>query len=417
MSQDENKKSQKDEEEEEPVKCPECKVGAPAWMATFADMATLLMAFFVLILSFAEMNEPKFKQISGSMHNAFGVQRVVPIVEQPMGTTVIDMTFSPSPAPSVTEEMTQETEDREQKDLEIQSKTKESDYDTNEEKEKVQLALAEELARGQVEIVTSGEEIIVQFTAQSAEEKHMPELKKETLDALEKIANVSREIKSELVVHMPSSNGAGNGASQKKDKKAGQDKSDKNTASESQDDITTNDIPPSDSPQETETQAAQEDQQSMRGEQKDELTAKQLTVALKQQIDQGLVNIEKKDGKVIVTIGEGGAFPTGKAELTSQARKLISKISDVAKRDGATIVVKGHTDDVPVIFNERYRDNWDLSTARAVSVIRELSEEKGFSPDQLSAIGYADSRPLVDNKTSGNREKNRRIEIEIEYDK
>jgi len=50
-----------------PEECPPCKSGAPAWMATFADMATLLMAFFVLILSFAEMNVPKFKQISGSL--------------------------------------------------------------------------------------------------------------------------------------------------------------------------------------------------------------------------------------------------------------------------------------------------------------------------------------------------------------
>ena len=70
--------------EEEQEECPKCPpVGAPAWMATFADMATLLMAFFVLILSFAEFNVPKFKQISGSLRNAFGVQKVVPIVEQP----------------------------------------------------------------------------------------------------------------------------------------------------------------------------------------------------------------------------------------------------------------------------------------------------------------------------------------------
>ena len=56
-----------DAEQVEPD-CPKCpKVGAPAWMATFADMATLLMAFFVLILSFAEFNVPKFKQISGSL--------------------------------------------------------------------------------------------------------------------------------------------------------------------------------------------------------------------------------------------------------------------------------------------------------------------------------------------------------------
>ena len=57
-----------EEEEKEEEECPKCPpVGAPAWMATFADMATLLMAFFVLILSFAEFNVPKFKQISGSL--------------------------------------------------------------------------------------------------------------------------------------------------------------------------------------------------------------------------------------------------------------------------------------------------------------------------------------------------------------
>ena len=65
------------------VECPPCKSGAPAWMATFADMATLLMAFFVLLLSFAEMNVPKYKEVSGSMKNAFGVQRIVPTVEPP----------------------------------------------------------------------------------------------------------------------------------------------------------------------------------------------------------------------------------------------------------------------------------------------------------------------------------------------
>jgi chemotaxis protein MotB len=95
--------AQVQEEEEEEEECPKCPPpGAPAWMATFADMATLLMAFFVLILSFAEFNVPKFKQISGSLKNAFGIQRVVPVVEQPKGTTVLALNFSPSPAPSVT---------------------------------------------------------------------------------------------------------------------------------------------------------------------------------------------------------------------------------------------------------------------------------------------------------------------------
>ena len=75
-------------EEVEEEECPKCPTkGTTAWMATFADMATLLMAFFVLILPFAEFNVPKFKQISGSLKNAFDIQRIVPVVEQPKGTT------------------------------------------------------------------------------------------------------------------------------------------------------------------------------------------------------------------------------------------------------------------------------------------------------------------------------------------
>ena len=115
-------------EEQEEEECPKCPpAGAPAWMATFADMATLLMAFFVLILSFAEFNVPKFKQISGSLKNAFGVQKVVPVVEQPKGTTVLSLNFSPSPAPSVTKNLRQQTSDSEQKNLDLKSEIDEGD--------------------------------------------------------------------------------------------------------------------------------------------------------------------------------------------------------------------------------------------------------------------------------------------------
>ena len=126
-------------EEQEEEECPKCPPkGAPAWMATFADMATLLMAFFVLILSFAEFNVPKFKQISGSLKNAFGIQRVVPVVEQPRGTTVLALNFSPSPEPSVTKNMTQQSTNTEQKNLDLKSEedTRESSKSSSESIEK-----------------------------------------------------------------------------------------------------------------------------------------------------------------------------------------------------------------------------------------------------------------------------------------
>ena len=123
-----NEAAEENVEEQEEEECPKCPpVGAPAWMATFADMATLLMAFFVLILSFAEFNVPKFKQISGSLKNAFGVQRIIPIVEQPKGTTVLSLNFSPSPSPSVTQDMTQQTTDITKPDLDVKQREKDQD--------------------------------------------------------------------------------------------------------------------------------------------------------------------------------------------------------------------------------------------------------------------------------------------------
>ena len=124
------------EDDEEQEECPKCPPpGAPAWMATFADMATLLMAFFVLILSFSEFNVPKFKQISGSLKNAFGVQKMVPVVEQPKGTTVLSLNFSPSPEASVTKNMKQQTTEADQKNLDMKSEIDEGDSAKSNSKE------------------------------------------------------------------------------------------------------------------------------------------------------------------------------------------------------------------------------------------------------------------------------------------
>ena len=122
-------------EEVEEEECPKCPPkGAPACMATFADMATLLMAFFVLILSFAEFNVPKFKQISGSLKEAFGVQKVVPVVEQPKGTTVIELNFSPNPDPSISTTLRQDTTELQKPELELKTETEKSPEGTGDEK-------------------------------------------------------------------------------------------------------------------------------------------------------------------------------------------------------------------------------------------------------------------------------------------
>jgi len=89
------------------------KPGIPAWVVTFADLMSLLMCFFVLLLSFSEIDAQKFKQIAGELSAAFGVQRDVPAVEVPMGTSIIFDNFSSAPAePTVINEIKQTTTDQ-----------------------------------------------------------------------------------------------------------------------------------------------------------------------------------------------------------------------------------------------------------------------------------------------------------------
>lgn len=86
------------------------KPGIPAWVVTFADLMSLLMCFFVLLLSFSEIDAQKFKQIAGELSKAFGVQRDVPALEIPKGTSPIFDKFSPAPPePTVVNEVKQTT--------------------------------------------------------------------------------------------------------------------------------------------------------------------------------------------------------------------------------------------------------------------------------------------------------------------
>ena len=377
--QDENEVIEEEEEE-----CPKCPpVGAPAWMATFADMATLLMAFFVLILSFAEFNVPKFKQISGSLKNAFGVQKIVPIVEQPKGTTVLSLNFSPSPAKSVTNEMTQQTTETTKPDLESQTKTKDSDGSGEKQSDAEDLvkALQEAVARGDIQVETLGENVVVNFTPTEAEQKDLPQLLQQTLNAIEKAKAATG--KSEQDVLFGGIEGqlaelaATASAAAKSTKEQAKAKAESNK--------------------------------------KAQIAEDELKVALRQEIGQGLADVQREDDKVIITVGAGGAFASGSADLTPAAIDIMNRIAEVNAAGKSEIKVSGHTDDVPLIFGSNYRDNWDLAAARSASVVQAFAANGTISEGRLEAISYGESRPVEPNDTADGRAKNRRIEIEINY--
>jgi chemotaxis protein MotB len=101
-------------------------------------------------------------------------------------------------------------------------------------------------------------------------------------------------------------------------------------------------------------------------------------------------------------------FTSGGATLSTQGRRFVDGVEAVIRSSEAHVRIEGHTDDVP-IQTQAYPSNWELSTARAVDVLRYLVEEKGFAPARLSAEGFADTRPRVPNDTPENRARNRRV--------
>ena len=384
------------EEEEEEEECPKCVKGAPAWMATFADMATLLMAFFVLILSFAEFNVPKFKQISGSLKNAFGIQRIVPVVEQPKGTTVLSLDFSPSPAPSVTKNLTQQTTDAEQKNLDLKSEIDEGDSAKSNSKETLDAKnLSEEIKNNvsskNVVIETVNDKVLVSVNTDDKSSKEISKLIKDTVDAVEKARENTGATETDVLI---------GGINQDIQKMAS---------------ATIENKVLKDQVNNLEKQSSDSEKDIQEKTKKAEFSEDQLRVALKQEIGQGLAEVQREKDRVVVTVGSAGAFSSGSAKLTKKAREIMQKIAKVSGKGAGQINVSGHTDDVPLIFGGQYRDNWDLAAARASSVVQELAKANTIPSDKLRAISFGETRPIEQNDTKQGREKNRRIEIEIKY--
>lgn len=119
-------------------------------------------------------------------------------------------------------------------------------------------------------------------------------------------------------------------------------------------------------------------------------------------------------GLVISLMTDKVLFEPGSAELLPATKRILSEISEILRESTNPIVVEGHTDDTPIKnpkIKIKFKDNWDLSTARAVNVVKYLIENKNISPDRLSAAGYAEFKPLVPNIDDIQRAKNRRIDI------
>ncbi len=199
------------DEEEESCDCP---AGLPAWLATFADLMSLLMCFFVLLLSFSEMDAMKFKRLAGSMAQAFGVQNKLNVTDVPKGTSIIAQEFSPGiPSPTPINEIWQKTEDITEMSLEVQcnqeydvesgevaqeagvklkirQQLEELIQETKRDAQQLADALEDEIVAGEIEIETEGRKIIIRIREKGSFKSGSHELADDYYDVLDEIRGV-----------------------------------------------------------------------------------------------------------------------------------------------------------------------------------------------------------------------------------
>ena len=126
-----------------------------------------------------------------------------------------------------------------------------------------------------------------------------------------------------------------------------------------------------------------------------------------------IVKVRQDEQGIHLTIGDPALFDTGKADIKSTILPVLNQIVEVLSEAEDIIRVEGHTDNVP-IHNDQFRDNWELSIARSLSVIRYIKNRQNIDPRRLRPVGCGEFHPVETNSTEEGRALNRRVEIYIE---
>ena len=182
----------------EDTECEECEEGLPEWLATFADLMSLLMCFFVLLLSFSEMDLQKYKQVAGSMKLAFGVQRSVKSDTIPRGTSVIKQEFTPGkPEPTVMKIVNQQTDDDTRPEIRIDVPIPE---EVSELQELLEATLAEEIEAEILEILIYEDGVMIRVREADAFPSGSAELQAGFMPVLTKLQSLLSETEGRIIV-------------------------------------------------------------------------------------------------------------------------------------------------------------------------------------------------------------------------
>jgi chemotaxis protein MotB len=169
-------------------------------------------------------------------------------------------------------------------------------------------------------------------------------------------------------------------------------------------------MPPQEEPQPKEEEQTQQEKKNQ--ELADLLQKVQLYID--QNNLQAQVAAENTPRGVSVTLNDLFLFDLGKADLKQGAYPVLNQLASLFPTlTDATISIEGHTDDLPLSTGSPFRDNWGLSQARSLSVLRYFVYDNGLNSKQFISTSFADTRPVVENSTAENRAKNRRVEIVV----
>lgn len=260
------------------------KKGSPAWMTTFADLMSLLLTFFVLLLSMSEIDATRFRKVSGSLKMAFGVQRKNIFDEPPKGSSFIKQEHSAGGA-----------------------------------------------TRAPLSVGGATANIL---DPQLQQIKN----KMEKQDAIAQL-NRTKRLKQNI---------------------------------------------------------------------------SKIMAKFETEWKQGKIEIEKKDGDLVLRIAENAAFPTKRTILTSDFAPMLDKLADVVQDVDGDIIISGHSDD-KIMKTPKFKSNWEFSAARANTLAQALMKKGDVDPARITVQSHGPTKPLVRNNSDINRRKNRRIEIVIKH--
>ena len=143
-------------------------------------------------------------------------------------------------------------------------------------------------------------------------------------------------------------------------------------------------------------------------------TQEELSKSLQDEIAKGNITIQQVRDRLTINMVDRVLFDSGHTQVKPAGVKVLKQVGDVLNKiSDKQIRIEGHTDNVPISskLQDRFKTNWELSTARATTVVRYLIDQGGVDPQYLSAVGYADTHPLASNDSEEGRSSNRRIEI------